>query len=270
MPRFPDIPTEFRLLTLAQYTVTGNWRIALAHDAPHSTLFWVTRGQGLALLDGTRRGVGVHNAIFVPAGELFSLDLGRQAFGLALIIPDGAGTVLPGLVQHLRIRDSVVQTELTGLLDALSREQHNNLPLAQGAMAAYSELIAIWLRRQIFSEEHAEPADTAGRKLIRAYGRLLAKDFASGKNMADYARLLNVTPTHLSRVCKIETGRTAGHLLNERILHRAHELLIHTDAPIRNIAAHLGFGSAAYFTRFIGQHTGKSPRALRQLEDPGN
>lgn len=267
MARFPETPTEFQLVTLAQFAATGNWRLALAHDAAHAMLIWVTRGQGLALLDGTRRGVGVHNAVFVPARDLFALDLGRQAFGLALIVPESAGTVLPRQIRHLRIRDSVAQTELTALLDALSREQHNNLPLAQGAMAAYSELIAIWLRRQIFSEEHEDPADTSGRKLIRAYGRLLAEHYASGMNMTGYARLLGVTPTHLSRVCKAETGRTAAHLLNERILHRAHELLIFSDAPIGNIATHLGFGSAAYFTRFIGQHTGKSPTALRRLED---
>jgi AraC family transcriptional activator of pobA len=33
---------------------------------------------------------------------------------------------------------------------------------------------------------------------------------------------------------------------------------------MRDIAATLGFGSAAYFTRFITQHTGETPSRLRK------
>ena len=32
------------------------------------------------------------------------------------------------------------------------------------------------------------------------------------------------------------------------------------------IAKRLGFGSASYFTRFIRQHTGKTPREMRERE----
>jgi AraC family transcriptional activator of pobA len=33
---------------------------------------------------------------------------------------------------------------------------------------------------------------------------------------------------------------------------------------MRDIASLLGFGSAAYFTRFITQHTGETPSSLRK------
>ena len=79
---------SYRLLTLAQLAASGAWQLDLVHDRPVSLLIWITRGQGLALLDGARRGVGAHNALFVPAGNLMALDLGRQGFGQALILPD--------------------------------------------------------------------------------------------------------------------------------------------------------------------------------------
>ncbi|MEO1365467.1 MAG: helix-turn-helix transcriptional regulator, partial [Pseudomonadota bacterium] len=83
------------------------------------------------------------------------------------------------------------------------------------------------------------------------------------------AAALGVTPTHLSRACKASTGRTAAELLTERTLYAARISLMETTVPIQDIARHLGFGSAAYFTRFMQQHTGQTPSALRQSARTG-
>jgi AraC family transcriptional activator of pobA len=47
------------------------------------------------------------------------------------------------------------------------------------------------------------------------------------------------------------------------VLHAARSLLLETDVTAQSIARFLGFGSAAYFTRFMQQHTGRSPSRLR-------
>ena len=99
---------------------------------------------------------------------------------------------------------------------------------------------------------------------MQAYAALVARDFTSGRAMAVYARALGVTPTHLTRVCKQASGLTAADLLTERSLHAARDMLEAGELPIGQIAASLGFGSAAYFSRFILQHTGVTPSALRQ------
>lgn len=56
---------------------------------------------------------------------------------------------------------------------------------------------------------------------------------------------------------------TAADLLTGRLLHEARRLLSDTNVPAQDIARHLGFGSAAYFSRFIQKHTGKPPSAHR-------
>ena len=78
-----------------------------------------------------------------------------------------------------------------------------------------------------------------------------------------YSDELGVTPTHLTRALKAATGKTASDVLTERVLHAARCLLEETKQPAKDIARHLGFGSAAYFTRFIQQHTGQTPSQLR-------
>lgn len=260
-------PTEsprIRLVTLAQLATAGPWQLELAHDRGEDLLIWITRGQGVALLDGARRGIGVHNAIFIPARNLMALAPGRQGFGQALVIPAGTRLTLPGTVQHLRTREAAVQNELTALFEALGREQNAARPLQDTAMLAHAELVSIWLRRQIGQAANADRRPTAAQRLMRAYCARLVGDFASGASMADHAAALGVTPTHLSRVCKAETGRTAADLLTERLLHASRQLLTSTAVPFQDIAAHLGFGSAAYFTRFVQHHTAKTPTALRR------
>ena len=129
-------------------------------------------------------------------------------------------------------------------------------------------LIAVWLRRQMAQGDGGKLApgrEGAAERLVRAYCTQLNAEFRSGKTMADFALAMNVTPTHLSRVCKSVSGRTAAALLTERVLHETRHRLQSGSDPIQQIARELGFGSAAYFTRFVRQQTGHTPSALRSL-----
>ncbi|MFT7596272.1 MAG: AraC family transcriptional activator of pobA [Paracoccaceae bacterium] len=272
MPFDPTEQTDIRLLSLGQLMQAGRWQLNLAHDRSEHLLIWITRGQGVCLLDGARRGIGTHNALFIPARQLMAIDPGRQGFGQVLVLPGVSPQTLPQTVQHLRIRDVAAQKDLTMILESLGREQNQQAPLYQSAVDAFSELAIIWLRRQIDQADGQtggqangpEPRETAAHRLVRAYCARLVTQFASGASMADHAAALGVTPTHLTRVCRAETGLTAATLLTQRVLHAAHHLLISTQAPVQDIARHLGFGSAAYFTRFMQAHTGQSPTALRR------
>jgi len=250
---------------LTQLTRDGSWQLDLPHDRNDHLLIWVTRGQGLALLDGTRSGFSAHNALYIPARNLLTLELGRTCLGHVLVVPETNPLSMPCGPHHIRVVESSEQTALTVLFDAVQREQTGQGTLWHRAVQAYGELIGIWLRRHIHDIKTAAARPSAARRLSIAYCARVVDHFASGMSMADHAAALNVTPTHLTRVCKSETGKTAATLLTERQLHAARSLLIETDLPIRDIAGRLGFGSAAYFTRFIAQHTGRTPSALRKL-----
>lgn len=254
---------DLKIQTLTQLSGNAPWRLGLAHDRPHNTLFWFTRGQGRIMLDGRRRGLGTHNAVFVPANTLFSIDPGPQSLGQAVLIPVGTSLRLPELPRHLRVRDVHIQAEFTALIEAAHREQTQLRPLAQDALEAHFALMSVWLRRQIAMEEHTPTKRSAGERLSRRFAQMIPQHYTSGASMIFYATELGVTPTHLTRTVKAATGKTAADLLTERVVHAARTLLETTDHPARNIAQHLGFGSAAYFTRFMQQHAGRSPSQLR-------
>ncbi|MEL7092025.1 MAG: AraC family transcriptional regulator [Pseudomonadota bacterium] len=258
-----DLP-PVQISTLAQLSGGQDWRLALPHDRPEHLIVWITRGQGRALLNGTRRGIGTHNALIIPARTLFAIDLGRQGMGQVALIPDGTEIRLPETPRHLRLRDVAAINEITTLFDTAQREATQKRPLVQDALDAHVALISVWVRRQIAQPEHLPQKHDAAARLTAHFCEGIVQSYASPMTMADHAAALGVTPTHLSRACKAATGRTAADLLTQRTLYAARVALTETKVPVQDIARHLGFGSAAYFTRFMQQHTGQSPTALRQ------
>jgi len=250
--------------SLAQLTAGAPWRLELHHARAAHLLIWTTRGQGICTLGGLRRGLGAHNLLVIPAGTLMSIDFGKQGFAQAVEIPTKCGVALPDEPMILRLRDAQTQGELTAILDAMTREQNAARPFVGEAMLAQGALLSVWLRRALLAEEDV-PRQNAAERLTRAFTALVARDYQSGKPMADYAAALGVTPTHLTRSCKQVTGQTAADLITEATLHAARERLERGALPIQTIAAELGFGSAAYFTRFVQHHTSRTPSALRKF-----
>jgi len=253
-----------RLLTLAQWAGNANWTLELQHSDPMHACVWLTRGQGRCVIEGQRRGLGVHTALVLPAGTLFSLEMNKQNFGLVCLVPAHGPLLLPDEPVLLRIREVQAQAELTAILDAMQREQNTNRPFLDEALIAQGALLTVWLRRAMIEAGQDISKPTASQRLVRAYCALIERDYASGKPMAEYARALGVTPTHLTRVCRSCAGQTAAALLTERSLHAARSALEHGTRPINQIAAELGFNSAAYFSRFVLHHTGLTPSALRK------
>ncbi|MDO6732216.1 AraC family transcriptional regulator [Marinovum sp. 2_MG-2023] len=271
-----DAVLPLRVSTLAQLTQQGAWQIALPHARDEHMFIWITRGQGRATIRGLRRGIGANNVIYLPPGAQFSLEIGNQCFGQALILRDGDHRLLPNTVQHLRMRDVAAQGELSAIVEMIQRELQHPQPLQAEALLAKFNLAAVWLRRQMLvmldDTDRVSPAlttrETAGQRLSRRFADQVEEQYRAGHSMADFAEMLDVSPTHLTRVLRENAGMTAADLLTARVLHAARTLLAQPDPPVQNVAKHLGFGSAAYFTRFIQNHTGKTPSSLRRAMNP--
>ncbi|VAV95494.1 hypothetical protein MNBD_ALPHA07-684 [hydrothermal vent metagenome] len=255
---------KIQVLTLAQWTKGCTWRAELQHSSEAHALVHVTRGQGLCTIMGKRRGIGVNNVMIIPAGNMFSIELGRAGFGQVCLIPPGGLTMLADEPVHLRLRDVSEQAELTAIFDVLQREQSTARLFMDEAMQAHASLLSIWLRRTLDCEGGDRCKIPAAERLINAYAAVIERDFKTGKPMAEYARILGVTPTHLARCCRQVSGLSAAEMITRRTLYAALEMLEETREPIRQIARLLGFNSAAYFSRFISHHTGNTPSALRK------
>ena len=74
---------------------------------------------------------------------------------------------------------------------------------------------------------------------------------------------LGVSPNHLNRAVKAETGRNASVWIDNARISLARELLLDRSMSMSEIAERLGFSEASYFSRFFRKVTGVSPSEFR-------
>ncbi|RID93578.1 AraC family transcriptional regulator [Gemmobacter lutimaris] len=255
---------SLRLVAIPRLAAGGRWRVEAMRAYSEACLLWFTKGQGRITIAGVTRGYTAHNAIFIPPGVMHGFEVGPQVFGTAVFFGRDCPVPLPKEPQHLRIRETFAAQELNVTLDAILREMSADTPAHDRATLAHLGLLGVWLERQIARAAPEQQKPDAAKRLVARYTALLEREFRSGMGVADFANSLGVTPTHLTRCCKLACGRPASALLHDRLIFEARRLLSETDLPVNLIAGSLGFTSAAYFTRAFQHQTGKSPTAFRR------
>lgn len=235
-----------------------------SYGAP--VLLWFTRGQGRITVNGVTAGYGPHNCLFLPAGTMHGFEMSNQVTGTIVVFPQGCedDLALPEEALHLRLRDADKQMELNNLVDDIQREMEKGSDRAHRAMMCHAGLLSVWLERQVADTKTVQSNISSTGRLVNAFTALVEQDFHTAKTVRDYASELGVTPTHLSRVCNKACGRPASAILQDRVHYEARRLLSETHIAIKDIAASLGFASAAYFTRAFQKHTGSTPSDFRK------
>ena len=78
-----------------------------------------------------------------------------------------------------------------------------------------------------------------------------------------YAEKLFVTPKYLSRICLQSTGHNASYWITHFTLAQIMEELTATDRTFTDISNDFNFPYLSHFTRYVKQHSGKTPSEYR-------
>ncbi|MCC5970920.1 MAG: helix-turn-helix domain-containing protein [Pararhodobacter sp.] len=272
MTIIPDAPSALRLTPIARLAAGGRWRVEAMRSLREPVLFWFTQGQGRITVAGTTRGYGPHNAIFIPPGVMHGFEIAPRVQGTAVFFGRKHALDLPATPQFLRPRDPISQKELVSILENIQREAESTRASATRAALHHLGLLGVWLDRQIERENNVDVLPgrpMAAQRLVARYAALLERDYRSNLSVGEYAEVLGVTPTHLTRACRATCGRGAHMLLEDRILFEARRLLAETRMPINQIAQLLGYNSAGYFTRAFQKTAGMTPSAFRNKPGHG-
>lgn len=256
--------SNLRIVAIPRLATGGRWRVEAMRALSEPMFLWFTKGQGRITLAGSTRGYTAHNAVFIPPGVMHGFEVGPQVFGTAVFFGRDSGLTLPQIPQHLRIREVHAQQELNVILDSLIREMDSDVPAHDRATRHYLGLLGVWLERQAVKAAPEQPKLDAARKLVARYTALMEREFRNGTGVGEMAAALGVTPTHLTRCCRVACGRSAIEVLQDRRIFEARRLLADTRLPVAKVGEALGFSSPAYFTRCFQHLTGRSPSAFRR------
>lgn len=259
--------TTLALVPIAQNSALGRWRTEAMRSHATPRLISIKKGQGRITIAGLTSGYGPNNLIFIPANTMYGFEVGPTVFGQMLTIPAAMAAEWPDEATQLRLRDVIVQKEMSNVLEALERELKSTGPSHARAAHYHLGLFAVFFERQLAStpsDTFKARSKTTSARLVAGLTDLIARNYRCDLGVADYAKMLGVTTTHLTRCCNQTCGKSALALLRDRIHYEACILLRETPTPVNEIALQLGFHSAAYFTRSFTAQTGATPSNFRK------
>jgi len=148
----------------------------------------------------------------------------------------------------LRINDEVQRTE----------------PGKEAAVKMYLYLLLLEVKRSYERQQLHVQAPGDQHYLVSRFRKLVSQHFLTRRKVADYAKLLAVTPNHLNRTIKSVTDTTASAAITYMLAQEAKALLRHTDASVAEIAYRLNFSDPASFNRFFKRASGQTPLHFRE------
>lgn len=136
-------------------------------------------------------------------------------------------------------------------------EYQNNELLKFEKLHALTTLFYIELSRQY--KTIVKPGNENYLDKVRKLEEMIDKNFKEKKSPSEYAELMNMSEKHLNRISKSCLNKTTSELIAERVILEAKRILIHSKLTVSEVAFHLGYDDASYFSRFFKKHTSQTP-----------
>ena len=250
-------------------TIQSRSRLHRYRIAPHRherffQILSLTGGRAHVTLDGEAFDLKPPAIVVVPAlsvhGYVFSDDVdGVVVTLMERDLADGLEAPPAGVITG-------GTAEINNVLDALLAEADRPGGWHDVAMRAHITLLQVALHRA----RHLPAPRSAGAARARlhatAFRWMVDRRFRETRRIADYAKSLGISQTHLNRVCRQELGISALTVIERRIALEARRQLLFSTLTIKQIGAGLGYDDPAYFTRVLKRVLGVTPAAFRNRE----
>jgi AraC family transcriptional activator of pobA len=270
------LPDVLHCETIADRSVLHDWELAPHRHARLHQVLLVRSGGGRVSLDDATFPLVAGSLVNIPPGHVhaFRFEPGTEGwvttFADELIVDlcHRVGDVRRELAHACVLKsDKSMALSVTQIWHEFSGHSKARALVLRGLSA----VLLGWIARQVGDLVPHAPAKRSMQSesgLVQKFVDLIDLHFLEHWQVSDYAQSLAVSPTHLSRVARAATGRSAIRMIEARIMREARRNLAYTNLSISTIAYSLGYADPAYFTRVFKQDAGVSPKAFRaQLEN---
>ncbi|WP_244488304.1 helix-turn-helix domain-containing protein [Devosia sp. Root436] len=250
-------------------TIQSRSRLHGYRIAPHRherffQILILTGGWAYVTLDGEPFDLRPPAIVVVPAltvhGYVFSNDVeGVVVTLMERDLAEGLETPPAGVITG-------GTAAVNAMLDILLAEADRPGGWHDLAMRAHITLLLVALHRARTLPAPRNAGAARARFHATAFRWMVDQRFRETRRIADYARDLGISPTHLNRVCRQELGISALTVIERRIALEARRQLLFSTLTIKQIGAGLGYEDPAYFTRVLKRVLGVTPAAFRNRE----
>jgi AraC-like DNA-binding protein len=146
----------------------------------------------------------------------------------------------------------------------LAAELRGSAPGSLDAAAALLTLMLVDAARLARSRQ----GPISERDLVVDAAAVIDRRFREPLSRRDVASAVAVSPSHLSRLMKLATGRSVGQWIRDRRMEEARHLLRDNDASVELIAAAVGYRDVTHFRRDFKRAHQMTPARWRERARP--
>ncbi|WP_375057387.1 response regulator [Zobellella sp. DQSA1] len=241
--------------------------ILLIDDHPEDLIPLVTllrsAGMRVSLSDSSRQG---YQRALALTPDLIVLDLhmpGMDGFSVCRLLREAPALQATPII--FLSASNTLEERLTGL--QLGGVDFVTKPYAPEEMLARIR-VHLRLRRQHGKGTSGLREETRTDKdelLLRAATRLILEDLAAPPALAELARAMGTHEKRLLKIFRDRLNMTVFAFVREARLQKAKELLASHQLSVEDVAALIGFSSAANFATAFKSREGITPREYRNL-----
>lgn len=100
-------------------------------------------------------------------------------------------------------------------------------------------------------------------ELFKTFQEIVKKEISPFKPLEEYAQQLNISLSHLNRICRNIEDASPLNIIQKEIINMAKILLMNEKVNISDIAYSLGFNDPSYFIRLFKKKVGTTPKIYR-------
>jgi AraC family transcriptional activator of pobA len=261
------LPDVMHCETIAARAVRHHWELAPHRHARLHQVLLIESGGGTALVEEATLRLAPRALLNLPTGCVHGFRFQPGTEGYVVTMPDelvdaslaDSDEARPLLRQPCLARADAATRQV---IRQIWREFRDRSPARAQVLRGLCATLLGLTARALARAAPVAPA-AAEPPLLRRFEALLEQHFADHWKVADYARALGVTSTHLSRITRAARGVPASALIAARLMREARRHLAYTSMNVATVADALGFSDPAYFSRAFARTVGLSPRAFR-------
>ncbi len=220
--------------------------------------YFLTKGFCSYLIDNKLYQINEGDLVLIKKGVIHKTTYqGAHARMLINCSEDFAGEI--PLPQFTVFRNENIKAKIKEIFLKIEAEYPFSDPLSEPLVKGYMiELFALTTRNKNYYINERQTNQHIERIL-----EYLHKNFCEEITLSSVASDYGISPEHLSRIFKKETGFAFNHYLSMVRLKKAEGLLIHSKQSIAEIAFSCGFNDSNYFSEKFKAAYGKSPLKFR-------
>ncbi|MED1782225.1 AraC family transcriptional regulator [Brevibacillus fortis] len=244
-----------------------------SYRLPTSGFIYSTKGSAQIYLDGMNVEVKPFSVLHAGKGTRLDIHLTTEEFSYYLILYKAVVSFpWPWRNDRVILREEASAfhriyqlkpdnpLEMFDLVHQIYEEWQCTSQLQKFHVKALFHLFVYQILRQL----HEQTGHTDKPDVVELVISHIHSHYQEPLTLDSLAQHFGYSAKNLSRLFKKQTGNSLIDFVIQVRIQKAKELLLHTEAPIQDIAEKIGYTDRLYFTRIFKKLTGTSPGHFRQ------